>query len=76
MPSDNKVAKPMLIDQRHKFICAHEFVAFPFGFVCHKCEHQRSELELQGDKRLLFFPARHPDSESLTAKQAYLQASK
>lgn len=48
----------MVINGVPKFACNHEFVAFPFGFVCHKCEHQRPELELDGDKRLLFFPIR------------------
>jgi hypothetical protein len=45
-----------IIDGMPQFICRHEFIALPYGFVCHKCQHARTELELTGHKALLFFP--------------------
>lgn len=69
----------MVIDGCTMFNCRHEFVALPFGFACHKCEHQRPELEITGPKSLLFFPmSRWADQDwqdGAVAMQAYLLAS-
>jgi hypothetical protein len=46
----------MIIDGNPKFSCQHEYVALPFGFVCHKCEFQRDELPVDGKQSLIFFP--------------------
>ena len=49
----------MVVDGSDVFRCQHEFVALPYGFVCHKCEHARFELPLppkKGTQRLYFFP--------------------
>ncbi len=49
----------MMIDASKQFKCLHEFIALPYGFLCHKCDHLRYELPVtaKNGESLIFFPS-------------------